>query len=65
MHALTARAPWVRYAMVQHRFAKWTLPLLLPKRWVDWLMASALGLLPKKGPAAAPCLAQNGHAKGA
>ena len=29
-------------------FARWTLPLLLPVRWVDWLMASTLGLLYKK-----------------
>ena len=65
MHALTARTPWVRYAVVQKRFAKWTLPLLLPKRWVDWLMASALGLLPKTSRAAAPSLVQNGHTKSA
>ncbi|EIE22963.1 short-chain dehydrogenase/reductase SDR [Coccomyxa subellipsoidea C-169] len=46
--ALTARRPSVRYAIVANKFQRWTLPLLLPVRWVDWLMASTLGLLYKK-----------------
>ena len=55
--ALTARHPWTRYAPVANRLGRWVLPLTLPVRLVDWLMATKLGLLPKnlpafKGPAA-------------
>jgi hypothetical protein len=32
---------------VANRLARWTLPLLLPVRLVDWLMASTIKLLPK------------------
>lgn len=42
--ALTVAHPHVRYAVVQQRFVNWTLPLLLPKRQVDKLMARNLGL---------------------
>ena len=48
--ALTARRPYVRYAIVADRLAKWTLPLLLPVRLVDWLLASTLKMLPKNVP---------------
>lgn len=44
--ALTARWPRVRYAIVANRLARWTLPLLLPARWVDWMMANTLNMLP-------------------
>ena len=47
LEALTAKRPRVRYAIVANRLARWTLPLLLPVRLVDWLMASTLKLLPK------------------
>ena len=47
LRALTAKRPWTRYAIVANRLGRWTLPLLLPARWVDWLMATKLSLLPK------------------
>ncbi|CAL5221917.1 g4187 [Coccomyxa viridis] len=47
LKALTVHCPWTRYAIVANRLERWTLPLLLPVRWVDWLMATKLGLLPK------------------
>ena len=47
LEALTARRPWTRYAIVANRLGRWTLPLLLPVRLVDWLMATKLNLLPK------------------
>jgi NAD(P)-dependent dehydrogenase (short-subunit alcohol dehydrogenase family) len=43
-HALTAPKPKVRYAVVANKFVNWTLPRLLPKRVVDRLVASRLGL---------------------
>ena len=52
--ALSTSRPYVRYAVVADRLAKWTLPLLLPVRLVDWLMASTLKLLPKYLPQSAP-----------
>jgi hypothetical protein len=42
--ALTAPKPRARYAVLRNRFVNWTLPLLLPKRVVDRLIARALGL---------------------
>jgi NAD(P)-dependent dehydrogenase (short-subunit alcohol dehydrogenase family) len=46
-HALFAARPKVRYAVVQGWFQNWFLPLTLPKRWVDRIIAKQLGLLPK------------------
>lgn len=42
--ALTVPHPRVRYAVVSHSFTTWTIPLLLPKRLVDTLIANSLGL---------------------
>jgi NAD(P)-dependent dehydrogenase (short-subunit alcohol dehydrogenase family) len=42
--ALTARKPKARYAVVTNRLVNWTLPILLPKRVVDRLIANRLGL---------------------
>jgi NAD(P)-dependent dehydrogenase (short-subunit alcohol dehydrogenase family) len=42
--ALTVPKPRVRYAVVPHRFANWTVPNLLPKRVVDRLIARKFGL---------------------
>lgn len=42
--ALTAAAPKARYAVVPGRFQNWTLPMLLPARTVDKLIAGRLGL---------------------
>lgn len=42
--ALTAASPRARYAVVPGRFVNWTLPMLLPKRVVDRLIAKRLGL---------------------
>ncbi len=44
-HALTTPSPKTRYAPVHGKFMNWTLPGLLPKRFVDRKMGSALGLL--------------------
>ena len=46
LNALTARWPATRYAIVHQKFTKWTMPLILPPRWVDYLVASHLKLLP-------------------
>jgi hypothetical protein len=43
-HALTAPKPRARYAVLRGRFLNWTLPLLLPKRVLDRVIARALGL---------------------
>ena len=45
-HALFADRPKVRYAVVQGWFQNWFLPLTLPKRWVDRIIAKQLGLVP-------------------
>lgn len=42
--ALTTSNPKVRYAVVPNRLTNWTIPQLLPKRWVDRITARRLGL---------------------
>ncbi|MEM7737297.1 MAG: SDR family oxidoreductase [Deinococcota bacterium] len=37
--ALLSAKPNVRYAPVPNKFVNWTLPMLLPKRWLDRLIA--------------------------
>jgi NAD(P)-dependent dehydrogenase (short-subunit alcohol dehydrogenase family) len=44
--ALTAEKPAVRYPVVIRALANWTLPRLLPRRWVDRTIAGRLGLKP-------------------
>jgi len=44
LEILTTKTPKVRYAVVQNAFTNWILPRLLPKRVVDSIMASRLGL---------------------
>ncbi len=43
LKALTAKKPRTRYAPVPRKFAKWTLPRLLPDRMVDRFIAKQLG----------------------
>ncbi len=43
-HALTTPRPKARYPVVPGHFKNWTLPRLLPVRWVDKLLAAQLGL---------------------
>ncbi|MFZ5780390.1 MAG: SDR family NAD(P)-dependent oxidoreductase [Pseudomonadota bacterium] len=43
-HALTTRRPKARYAVVAHRVRNWSIPLALPKRMVDRVIANRLGL---------------------
>lgn len=43
LKALTAKNPKPRYAPVPNPFFGWLLPRFLPKRWLDALMARALG----------------------
>lgn len=43
-HALVCANPSVRYAAVKDRFLNWTLPRLLPRRMVDRMIGSQLGL---------------------
>lgn len=47
LRALTDRRPPVRIPIVRNRFTGYTLRSLLPARFVDWLTARRLGLLPK------------------
>ena len=42
-HALTARHPRVRYAVVRGKFFRQWIPSLLPKRLIDRIVAKALG----------------------
>lgn len=42
--AMTDSKPNVRYAVVPQRFKNWTLPMLLPKRLLDRLLAKQFGL---------------------
>lgn len=42
--ALTAKRPPTRIALVPNRIADWTIPRLLPSRWLDRLMGGRLGL---------------------
>ena len=39
--ALMGKRPRTRYALVAQRFKNWTLPMWLPERWMDTLMAQA------------------------
>ena len=43
--ALTAKNPKVRYAVVRKRLTNWTIPQLLPKRFLDRTIGKAVGLL--------------------
>lgn len=49
LRALTARKPRTRYAVVPGVLTNWLLPMLLPKRLVDNILAKALGFIPKRG----------------
>jgi NAD(P)-dependent dehydrogenase (short-subunit alcohol dehydrogenase family) len=42
LRALTVARPRVRYAVVPKSLINWTLPRLLPRRWIDRLIASRL-----------------------
>ena len=42
--ALTTRKPKVRYAAVPQRFKNWTIPKLLPKRFLDRAIGKQMGL---------------------
>lgn len=44
--ALTVKNPKVRYAVVPKRLVNWTIPQLLPKRFLDRTVGKAIGLLP-------------------
>ena len=46
--ALTTAKPRVRYAVVPQKLKNWTLPNLLPRRWVDRLVAGQVGLRPER-----------------
>ena len=46
LKALTAHRPATRYAVVYQKFRRWTVPLALPPRWLDYMIASHLKLLP-------------------
>ena len=43
-HAITVRRPKLRYFVIPRKLLEWTLPQLLPGRWMDALLAKALGL---------------------
>ncbi|HEX6053666.1 MAG TPA: SDR family NAD(P)-dependent oxidoreductase [Gemmatimonadaceae bacterium] len=42
--ALTVSRPRTSYAVVPRRFLNWTIPLALPARLIDWLIAKRLGI---------------------
>lgn len=43
--ALTEPAPRLRYAVVPQRFTNWTLPKLLPEKWIDRMIAKRTGIV--------------------
>ena len=43
LHALTTSKPRVRYPVVPNMLKNWIIPMLLPKRYVDKLIAKGLG----------------------
>ena len=43
--ALTAAKPRARYVVLRNRFVNWTVPMLLPKRVLDRVIARAVGLI--------------------
>ena len=45
LKALTVKNPKVRYAVVPQRLQNWTIPQLLPKRFVDRMIGKATGLI--------------------
>lgn len=47
LNILQSRRPKVRYAIVPGKLMNWTIPNLLPKRVVDWMIAKRFGLLKK------------------
>jgi NAD(P)-dependent dehydrogenase (short-subunit alcohol dehydrogenase family) len=48
LQALTARSPRVRYAVVPQAFRNWIIPMALPRRLVDAVLARSLGLTRRK-----------------
>jgi len=44
---LQAKNPQVRYAPVPNKLINWTIPNLLPRRWIDRIIAKKFGLLKK------------------
>ncbi|MBC8136842.1 MAG: oxidoreductase, partial [Fibrella sp.] len=47
-HALTTRRPKTRYALVPNLLTDWILPTLLPRRWLDTILARSIGLSERK-----------------
>lgn len=47
LRALTAKKPPERIRVVPKHFFNWTIPRLLPTRFLDWLIAREMGLLPQ------------------
>lgn len=43
LHALTTPRPRVRYAVVPNALTSWIIPMLLPARWTDKIVARSLG----------------------
>lgn len=48
LNILRAKHPKTRYAPVPNKFLSWTIPNLLPTRFVDWIIAKTIGLLHEK-----------------
>ncbi|HJZ47369.1 MAG TPA: SDR family NAD(P)-dependent oxidoreductase [Roseiflexaceae bacterium] len=48
LQALTSPSPRVRYAVVPQHFRNWTLPMVLPRRWIDATIARGLGLTQRR-----------------
>ncbi len=49
LRALTDRRPPTRLRVIPREFFEWTLPRLLPERFLDRQIAKRLGLVPRKG----------------
>jgi len=46
LNILQSNHPKTRYAPVSNKFINWTIPNILPKRLVDWIIAKKIGLKP-------------------
>ena len=42
--ALTVKHPYARYAIIYQRLMNWTLPRIMPVRWLDKILGRMFGL---------------------
>lgn len=45
LNILESPHPKVRYSPIPRKFISWIIPNLMPKRWLDWIIAKKIGLI--------------------